>query len=63
MSDDIPAPAPWGVPGWTLTHDSARRRWKARAEVGAVRLTVEGETPEKVRAVVVALRGQTLVAP
>lgn len=55
--------ARWSLAPWELTHDSARLKWKARATVGALRLTVEGDTVQEVRDAVVALRGQTLVVP
>ena len=55
--------ARWSLAPWDLTHDSARRVWKARAVAGRVRLTVESEDVGELRDAVVALRGQTLVVP
>lgn len=55
--------AAWPIPEWTLTHDSMRQVWKARARSGRVRLTVEAEDLAELEAAVRELRGQTLVVP
>lgn len=55
--------ARWSLAPWDLTHDSARRVWKARAVSGAVRLTLEAETVDELRKALAELRGQTLVVP
>lgn len=49
---------------WTVSRDSTRRVLIASVDVGGgVRIAVEAETTEALRAVVAGLRGQTLVVP
>ena len=59
-----PSPAEDVLAPWEVHRDSTRRVLVASVDVGGgVRVAVEAETMEALRATVAGLRGQTLVVP